>query len=390
MSIAARTQIDADRKAEASRLPSLPDPTPRRAEVDQRQERIADWLRQEKQEAVFFFDPDNIAWLTAGGSLGIPTSRVSLPAFLFVTPRQRCVVSSIEHTPRIFERELDGLGFQSKQFPWTRPVEEIIGDLRGGRAIFSDQPGRGLVDKSASIANLRQKLTPFDEVRFRNLACYVSHAVEATCRSIRPGESEWEVAAHLAHRLLHHGIEPIDINIYSEPHCHPRPGLSSKTVDKGCCIFATARAHGLYFTTARSMAFGAPEKSQADSHRIATLVAGALMRFSMPGEAVGNVFRRGLRIYQKYGAEFAWLDAPQGNLTGYSRTFGHFLPTSEDILEPGMALTWHPIIHGSVSADSLFIGNDQGDPLMHCEDWPTVGVDIQGMVIPRPDILIRE
>ncbi|MFO0949022.1 MAG: M24 family metallopeptidase [Planctomycetota bacterium] len=390
MSIAARTASDVERTAEATSLPSPRDLTPRRAEVENRQEIIAQWLRQEQQEAVFLFDPDNIAWFSAGGDLGSQTGLGSPPGFLFVTPRQRCLISSNEHTDRIFERELDGLGFQSKQFSWTRPVEEIIGDLRGGRAIFSDQPGRGLVDRSATLATLRRKLTAFDQARYRTLAAHVSHAVEATCRSIRLGELEWEVAAHLAHRLLHHGIEPVDIHILSTTNPHPRPRMSPNAVDKGCSILVTGRTHGLYFTTARTMSFGPPDKTQADAHRIATLVAGTFLRFSLPGESIGEVFRKGMRIYQKFGAEFAWMDSPQGSLTGYSRSFGSFLPTSEEHLEPGMTVCWHPLVNGSVSADALIVGEGESDPLLYCEDWPTVGVDIQGVVVPRPDILIRE
>lgn len=361
----------------------------RRAEVDRRQAILGDWLRREGYEAVFLFDPNSLSWLTAGGDLMSAGWQVRRDAFLFVTEKQRCLVSSNELTARLFNEELDGLGFQSKQFSWNRTSDEIIAELRGGRTIPADFPGRGLLDRSQSLAKLRSRLAPFDRQRYHALASYVSHAVEATCRAIRPGEHEWEVAAHLSHRLMHHGIEPIEIHVHgSSNHC--RPGTRKAPIGDACGILTVARCRGLSVSTARSISFGPPSATFREAHRVATLVCGTLMRFTVAGESIGSVVQKGMRIYQKYGAEFAWIDAAQGRFAGYSVGERPLIADATEVLEEGEAIAWSPICQGIPSADTVVVGKNSPLPMIHYEDWPTVGVEIHGSVIPRPDILIRE
>lgn len=370
----------------------LQDNDGRRAEVDRRQEILAEWLRAEGHEAVFLFDPDSLAWFTAGGMIGGPGWQTRRDAFLFITPKQRCLVSSNEQTARIFEEELDQLGFQSKQFPWSRSSSEIIAELRGGRNLPADLPGLGLLDRAAAIARLRSSLTLFDRKRYHTLAGFVAHAVEATCRAIRPAELQWEIAAHLSHRLLHHGIEPVEIHVLGNPEAqpYPRPGHRKAPIGDSCSILATARCRGLYVTTSRSISFGPPSPAFQQAHRVATLVCGTLVRFSQAGESVGSVVRKGMRIYQKYGAEFGWLDAAQGRFAGYSIGQRPLVPDTDELLEAGQAIAWAPSCHGIVSAETVIVGSNAPLPMVHFEDWPTVGVEIHGSVIPRPDILIRD
>lgn len=370
--------------------PDDPPKLDRRAEVEARQEIIARWLQREGYEAVFLFDPDSFSWFTAGGSLGLVRQSARTTAFLFITARQRCLVSSNDVTDRLFAAEIDGLGFQSKQFHWSRAAEEIVAELRGGRVIPADQPGRGLIDRGADLSRLRWRLSPFDREHLRLLVAYLSHAVEATCRSIRPAETDWEITGHLAHRLLHHGLELVDARVLAENGLLPRPdGRGGTPIERAFSLLATARAFGLYATTSRSVAWGEPPQGFQASHRVATLVAGSLARFTTAGETAGEVLKKGLRIYQKFGNEFAWLDAPLGQLTGHSLTRYPFTPQSELTLDEGMAVSWTPMVGGVPSADVVLVRPEQPEVLIHCENWPTVGVELQGLVVPRPDILVR-
>ena len=56
---------------------------------------------------------------------------------------------------------------------------------------------------------MRLLLSDYERACFRALGQIVSHALEATGRSINPGEQEREVAGQLCHRLIHRGAVPM-------------------------------------------------------------------------------------------------------------------------------------------------------------------------------------
>ena len=44
----------------------------------------------------------------------------------------------------------------------------------------------------------------------------VSHALEASCRTMAKGDSEREVASQLSHRLLHRGAAPVLLSVAAD------------------------------------------------------------------------------------------------------------------------------------------------------------------------------
>lgn len=365
--------------------------TLRQAEVQLRQNLIGRWLAQHELDAVILTDRDSISWFTAGARCHPSVTYDWANPSLFITPTHRCVVCSTDQSQRLFREELDGLGFQVKEVPWMRPVKELLLELCERRRVASDQPFEGATHSGMQLAQLRMTLTDYDAVRLRQLAGQLSHAVEATCRQIQPGNTECEIHGHLAHRLLRHDIEPLSVHVFADSRASdftcPRPRILR--VEHSCTLLVTARSRGLHATTSRTVCFGKASEEFRERYRVATIAGATLIRFSKADEPASDLLQRAQRVYQKYGFEFDWRDAALGGHAGYVFRSFPITPTSKGRLKANSAIAWCPQVRGTVNADTLLVRQEQHELLTYLEDWPVIGVSIRDQMIDRPDILVR-
>lgn len=119
------------------------------------------------------------------------------------------------------------------------------------------------------------------------------------------------------------------------------------------------------------------------------MTAASLCRYSFAGESVGEVLQRGLRVYEKTGHEFAWLETCQGYFAGAAVRDEGIFPEIDVVLAPGHAVSWMPMVHGVPSADTVLVGEAGSELLAFFEDWPTIAVHVREATITRPDILVR-
>src|SRR4051812_24550422 len=89
---------------------------PRRRDIDAKQERVAKLLSEAGLDGVLVQEPANFAWLTGGAAVPAALDVGQWPAAYF-TANQRWVLCSNADTQWLFDRELDGLGFQLKEWP---------------------------------------------------------------------------------------------------------------------------------------------------------------------------------------------------------------------------------------------------------------------------------
>src|SRR5438552_3545513 len=118
---------------------SLTTPSDRRSDIDAKHLRIATLLQEIKCEGLLLLEPENVAWLTGGGSARGTLDRDEMPV-LYFSPEGRWLSSSNVDSQRLFDEELDGLGFQLKEWPWHWGRAQLLADLCQGRAVAADQP----------------------------------------------------------------------------------------------------------------------------------------------------------------------------------------------------------------------------------------------------------
>src|SRR5262249_18466925 len=112
--------------------------TDRRSDIDAKQTRVAALLQQAGCEGLLVLEPDNFAWLTSGALARGVLGPAALPAPCF-SNEQRWLLCSNADSQRMFDEELDGLGFQLKEWPWHWGREQLLADLCQGRRVISDR-----------------------------------------------------------------------------------------------------------------------------------------------------------------------------------------------------------------------------------------------------------
>src|SRR5262249_32678457 len=260
MSLAAESLVQPVKNASEPEL-TLGVESDRRADVDAKQARVGALLQEVGCEGLLVLDPDNFAWLTSGATPRGNLDPAEYPAVYF-SPEQRWVICSNADSQRLFDEELEGLGFQLKEWPWHWGREQFLSDLCTGRKIACDRVPAGIDADFALISEplrkLRRCLTVYEQACLLALGEVLAHALEAACRTLRHRDTEREVAGQLAHRLMHRGLLPVHIGVAADgrSRTYRRFGFTSTSIGRYCVVTATARKYGLHATASRMMCFG--------------------------------------------------------------------------------------------------------------------------------------
>src|SRR5262249_47777628 len=115
----------------------------RRVDIDAKQAHVTALLQRHACEGLLVLDPENVAWLTSGAVARSVLDPGALPA-LYFSAEQRWLLASNSTSQRLFDEEIDGLGFQLKEWPWYQGRDQLLADLCQGRSVASDVPFGGL------------------------------------------------------------------------------------------------------------------------------------------------------------------------------------------------------------------------------------------------------
>jgi Xaa-Pro dipeptidase len=362
----------------------------RRADIEGKQLQVATLLQETGCDGLLILDPDNFSWFTSGATPRGIIDPAEGPALL-CTNDGRWLISGNADSQRFFDEDLEGLGFQLKEWAWQRGREQYFADLRSNRKLACDlsHPETQLIGDK--LHRLRLTLTPYERACFLALGQLLAHAVEATCRTMTRGQTEREVAAQVSHRLLHRGVLPLHIGVAADgrSRLYRRFGFTPIPVERYAVLTATARKYGLTCTVSRSVCFGEPPAEFRAEHNAACKVGASYLAATWPDALTREVLLAGRRIYLITGYEHEWLLSPQGHLTGRAAVEQLFTPTSEDLLKAGNVVTWHASVGAAVSCDT-FIVHDLGPTLLTpTEVWPLKRIRVQGAECIRPDVLVR-
>ena len=383
-------------------LPALADPTVdhdeealarRRADVEEKHRRVAALLDATGYDAVVFGRADSIAWFTAGGDLGLDLGSEMSPVLLFVNRGCRCVVTDNVQSARVFEEELAGLGFQLKERAWYDEPARVVDELAQGKKVLSDTgPRRSPWSREIDpLRTLRQPLTSLERQRLRELGRTLTLAVEATCRNFVRGETEADVAGHLAHRLVREGVIPVDLRVCSDERLarYRQPNFKAAPIHRLATVTVTGRRFGLHVSLSRTVSFGPVPPEFRERHTLASMVGSTSIYFSRPGEAVSEVLRRSRRIYEKFGYPHEWTLDYAGFLLGYTPRDAMLTPESPAVLEGGTAICWNSSVGSARSSDTVVIDARGYECVTAAQKWPVIDVSVKGFVIPRPGVLER-
>jgi hypothetical protein len=371
----------------------LSTPPERRSDIDIKHQRVTTLLREARCDGLLILRPENFAWFTSGQPPRGVLDPQSRPA-LYISAEGRWLLSSNADTQRIFDEEINGLGFQLKEWPWHWGRAPLLADLtQAGRKIASDEPFDDCQPIGEALARLRLVMSPYEIACLRSLGEIVAHSLEATGRTIMRDETEREVAGQISHRLLRHGVQPLQTSVAADgrTRTYRQPAYTATPIKRSCVMGVTARKYGVYVRASRSIAFGDVDPDFRRDHDAACKVSATYVASTWPDSVPRAILASGQRIYQHVGAESEFYLAPQGHLIGRVPVECMFTPQVEELLQNNSAVCWTASVGAAFSCDTFLITEDGPRAFTTGGDrWPLKRIKIQGADFVRPDLLIRE
>lgn len=369
------------------------DPARRRADVDGKQEIVGYVLEQMGCEAAVLHMPAHVAWFTGGLQVRGLTAETERPA-VFTNGKQRWLLCSNVDTHRLFDEELDGLGFQLKEWQWPDGRAGLLGGLMANRRVAVDRPYPGMPLLTERLRGELRRLSAHDRERYYALGSLVSHALEATARAVGRGETEQEVAGHLAHRLLRHGAEPAGVSVTADDRGRKfrRAGFTPAAVAGLCTLQVTAARGGLFVTAARTVSFGPPPDEARRDYDAAARVAAVFLALSVPGETLTTAAEGGRRVLAKTPYEYEWRHSQPGYGTGWFAAEELRRLGTEDPFGPHQPVVWQARVGAAAVVDTALVTPDGARPVTPPDpaNWPFKRIILNGRGYDVPDLLVRE
>jgi len=341
-------------------------------------------------EALAITNVGNFAWLTAGANNWVGTSNDVGATTAVVTRDGLYIVCNNVEAPRINREEVAGLGFDIHTFPWydEKPAA-VISKIAGGGPVGSDIPMAGA--KTVSIDSCRQSLTEPEIERYRWLGANAGECLSLACREIEPGMTEFEIAAVLDKHLYARGIVPTLTLVATDERIgkyrHPIP--TDRKLERMAMLVTGARKWGLIISATRLVHFGPLSEELRPRHDAVARVDAELIAATRPGARMGDIFRKCMDAYSETGFPGEWKLHHQGGPTGYRAREFRVTESTDAVVVENQAFAWNPSITGTKCEDTIVATTTGPVILSETADWPKVDVEVGGVTLARPDILVR-
>ena len=355
-------------------------------------------LAAEGLGAVLLCAQHNFAWLTAGGSNAVDTTREQgVSALLVRADGRRFVLASRIEMARMLEEELAGADFEPVEYGWEEEkaspaflAERASSLLEGGGALGSDLPlGAGVKTVEAAVTRCRYRLTAPEIERYRSLGRDAGEAVGELMRGLKPGETERDVARRLSDALSARGITSVVTLVAADERIakfrHPVPtGLRWQKV---LMAVTCARRGGLVASLTRIVcAGGVPEELRRRTDAAARVNA-RLLAATVPGASGSDLYRLVAAAYAEEGFPGEEHLHHQGGACGYRTRDWVAHPACAEIVQPDQAFAWNPTVTGSKAEETCVTTAAGVEILTTTPNWPQIAVPSEGGEYFSPDVL---
>jgi antitoxin VapB len=286
----------------------------------------------------------------------------------------------------------EGLELQSWEAiitPWHQQ-ENAFKQITNGLKMGSDTPSPDFEDVNEQLTVLRISLLPSERQRFAEVGRKCAEAMNKSIHQVKPGQSEFDIAAILNSETQKREVLPI-VNLIATDervfaYRHPLP--TKKKLERYAMLVLCGRKYGLVCSITRFIHFGSiPDEIQVKANAVAKIDA-ALINSTKPGETLGSIFFKLQKQYAAVGFADEWQLHHQGGLAAYLPREVIATPNSEVGVSAGQAYAWNPSITGTKSEDTILIEEDGFKVITKIKDWPEVQVDLGDVQISRPSILV--
>ncbi|WP_085506117.1 M24 family metallopeptidase [Thalassobacillus devorans] len=356
-------------------------------------QKVRSYLEENSLDGILLRKRNNFSWVTEGRYNHIVQATDQGVADLIITRDEAHLVTSEMEKRRLVEEECSQFPFEVEvaTVDWFKSTDGLIEEITSGKKMVTDSPYKDwkVVDEELSI--WRSELSEKEIESYRDLCQRAARAVEEICKSIKPGQTEHEIEAALAAKVIAQGIKAQVILVATDERIyryrHPIP--TGKILDKEAMIVLCAERAGLVANVTRFVHFGEmSQQVQENKERVARI--DAMMNVTtLPGNTAGDVIQAGIAQYEKEGFPDDWKLLHQGGLTGYASREFLADPNTSHIIKSNQAYAWNPSLPGVKSEDTILVKDNDVEFLTYTGEWVYQEVEVKGKKVKRPDILKR-
>lgn len=368
------------------------------SEIEIKTERLVKILSAENLGGILINSQHNFAWATGGKSSGVNLSIENGPCFLFVrADGKKFVLANNIEMPRILSEEISADEFEPIEFSWQDEkasgdfvIEKAKSLVLNGKNIASDlslNPNIRAVE--GLIARCRYELTEAEIERFRKLGKDAGSALGKIFETLKPGETEAEIARKVKNSLAFYNIESVvtlvgaDERIARFRHPIPRANVWKKVILIAVC----AKREGLIASLSRIACVGEiPAELQRKTDSVAHVFANFLAA-TKKGANGAEIYKIAAEAYSEKGFGNEINLHHQGGATGYKSRDWVAHPSSSEIVQNNQAFAWNPSITGTKAEETVIVSANGIEYLTASPDFPQISVELDGKEFFAPDIL---
>ena len=340
-------------------------------------------LERHQADGILLRRVSSFAWATCGAASYVNTAVAEGASSLLITHNDRFLLTNTIEAPRLeAEGGLQDQGWTYCVSPWRQPLMELQRRTAGLRLV-SDAAFGDAKEIAGEVSRMRAVLTAQEGERFRQLGAQCAQAMDTAARAVRPGMTEYEIAALVGGETQRHGIQPV-VNLIATDerifrYRHPLP--TDKKLEKYAMLVLSGRKYGLVCSISRLVHFGPVAQEVQRRVDAAAQVNAVYIAHSRPGVILKDVFQQGQAAYAAAGFPDEWQYHHQGGAVGYEPREYLGTPDALDEVVAGQAFAWNPTVAGAKMEDTILVGEQSNEILTVIPGWPVKAVAVPGLDI---------
>ncbi|MEA4900684.1 M24 family metallopeptidase [Desulfitobacterium sp.] len=366
--------------------------TEQESEVDQKLRKIEKLLAKLNLQGVCLSKAYNFSWITGGGINRVVTGSETGAAAIVILGEKKYVIAPKNEIKRFMEEQVQGLGFEPWTYEWYESRVNAIKKLVKERKIGTDTPMGEWPVLGAELNRLRYSLTAEEVKRAEELSEICSREIAATCLSIVPGQSEFDIQAELSKRLMSQGVRPAVLLVAADERKRFRhPVTTAKRLKNYVIIGLVGEKGGLHSALTRSVYFGSLPDTLRNNYKAALAVEKTFLENCKIGVDCNTVFEKGNEAYANAGFPDEWKRHHQGGAIGYIPREYRIGETQHEVFQPNQMLAWNPTVDGTKVEETVLLMPDNQLKVLTSvpEWWPQEKITLPNQEIQLPLVLER-
>lgn len=332
----------------------------------------------------------NFRWLTGGHDNNVIRTEDSPLVYLYIDKSGNYIIATKSDADRVFNEELNGLGFQLILYNWyDENIEDVIKNISGNSFIGCDYSNNSFMNLEYNLTKLRIDLTDCEVNVIKEFSKNYSNMLTDFCLKLKAGLTEKEIADDLEHFFKSYNINfPVlmvgsDDRIYKFRH----PIATNKKVKKYLLIATVAELYGLHISISRSVYFGKANVELQKKQEIVNFLEAKLCFNSLPGIMLKDLFEIAKNFYKELKYPDEWQNHTFGGIVGY-RPREFLIDALNTVkINKNNIISWNPTISGAKAEDVILVEKNKVIQLTIDKRWPCSEYHVDNMIFFKPRIL---